>query len=205
MAAHLAPSLVRLRDEINRAFPYRDKASDGWLGDAAHAARKSDHNVNARGLVDALDTDVDDHDPRKDLRALLVKAAIKHPATNYVISNGKIYSRDHGFTERTYTGSNKHTKHVHVSILQTVAAEQHRRPWYLLTGGVPPSPQFRYTRLPLRVGDANGDVAHAQKRLRITVDGRFGPLTESAVKRFQAAHHLLTDGVIGPVTAKALG
>jgi murein L,D-transpeptidase YcbB/YkuD len=203
--AQLAPSLARLRDEINRAFPRRDKSSDGWLGDPAHQARPSDHNPNARGLVDALDTDVDDADPKRDLRALLVRAAIKHPATNYVISNGRIYSRKYGFAARDYTGANAHIKHVHISILQTTTAEQHKRPWYLLTGGTPPSAAYIYTHLPLRLGDANKDVAHVQKRLGITVDGKYGPKTEYAVRRFQTAHKLTVDGVVGPVTAKTIG
>lgn len=36
------------------------------------------------------------------------------------------------------------------------------------------------------------------------VDGDFGPLTERGVKEFQKAHHLVTDGVVGPVTWAAL-
>jgi peptidoglycan hydrolase-like protein with peptidoglycan-binding domain len=36
------------------------------------------------------------------------------------------------------------------------------------------------------------------------IDGRYGPLTEQAVRRFQAAHGLLTDGIAGPTTMAAL-
>ena len=35
------------------------------------------------------------------------------------------------------------------------------------------------------------------------IDGRYGPLTTGAVKRFQEAHDLIVDGVVGPATAEA--
>lgn len=49
-------------------------------------------------------------------------------------------------------------------------------------------------------------VRWIQRRLHVLgyhagpTDGLFGPLTEGAVTRFQADHHLATDGVAGPVT-----
>lgn len=205
MTVRLAPSLVRLRSEADKLFPNRDKGSDGWIGDAAHASRPGDHNPNSRDLVDALDLDVDDRDPNRDLRSLVLKAAIKHPATNYVISNGKIYKRSTGFKAETYTGPNAHIKHIHISILQTTTAEQHTRPWYLATGGVAPAAAYRWTHLNLKEGSRNVDVTHAQKRLGITADGVFGPATESAVRAFQRRKGLSVDGIVGPATAKALG
>lgn len=48
---------VTLRDQLNKAFPDRDKRSDGWIGDSAHQDRKSDHNPNDKGVVFALDVD----------------------------------------------------------------------------------------------------------------------------------------------------
>jgi peptidoglycan hydrolase-like protein with peptidoglycan-binding domain len=48
-------------------------------------------------------------------------------------------------------------------------------------------------------------VSAIQRRLGITADGVFGPLTERAVKRFQRRHGLVADGVVGPITRRALG
>jgi peptidoglycan hydrolase-like protein with peptidoglycan-binding domain len=44
-----------------------------------------------------------------------------------------------------------------------------------------------------RAGDSPGPI-----------DGRYGPLTERAVTRFQAAHGLQVDGIAGPITIAAL-
>jgi peptidoglycan hydrolase-like protein with peptidoglycan-binding domain len=43
-----------------------------------------------------------------------------------------------------------------------------------------------------------------QQALRISVDGVFGPETESAVRSFQSAHGLAVDGIVGPATIAAL-
>jgi hypothetical protein len=64
MAWRPAKSLIQLRDQINQIAPNRSKASDGTIGDAAHASRASDHNPWVRegdaGVVTAIDIT---HDP----------------------------------------------------------------------------------------------------------------------------------------------
>jgi putative chitinase len=58
----------------------------------------------------------------------------------------------------------------------------------------------------LRVGSTGQDVKRMQTALRIPSDGQFGPGTEAALKKWQAANGLTADGVAGPKTlAKLLG
>lgn len=47
---------------------------------------------------------------------------------------------------------------------------------------------------------ADADVALLQTIVGVTPDGLFGPNTQAAVKRFQAAHGLAADGIAGPKT-----
>ena len=62
----------------------------------------------------------------------------------------------------------------------------------------------------LKLGSNSGDVSRLQRELTAKgystrgVDGDFGKLTQAAVKRFQRAHGLEADGVVGPKTAKKL-
>jgi peptidoglycan hydrolase-like protein with peptidoglycan-binding domain len=44
-----------------------------------------------------------------------------------------------------------------------------------------------------------------QERLGVPADGQFGPVTERALKAFQARHRLVADGILGPETRAALG
>jgi len=65
--------------------------------------------------------------------------------------------------------------------------------------------------LPSPAGASRANVAALQSALTSLnlykgfVDGVRGPLTRSAVIRFQRRHHLLVDGIAGPQTRRALG
>ena len=135
---HLAPSLAQLRREINARWPNRDKSTDGSVGELSHAARASDHNPNSRRSVNAIDIDEDGIDAWG-----LVALLIADPRVYYVIYEGRIWQRKHGFVPRPYTGINAHRKHVHVSIIQSVAAEQNTAPWGIAkigaSSGIKPS------------------------------------------------------------------
>jgi hypothetical protein len=57
----------------------------------------------------------------------------------------------------------------------------------------------------LRKGDRGPAVAAVQRKLRLSADGVFGPLTHRAVRRFQRRRGLVVDGIVGPLTRRALG
>lgn len=131
-APYLAPALAQLRNEINEEHPHRDRSSDGWIGDADHAARVSDHNADpVTKVVRALDVDHDGIDKVK-----LRQTAFNSPRTEYVIQDWKIYRRATGFKAEKYTGTNGHTGHTHISIRHGSKWENDRRSWVYRNGGV---------------------------------------------------------------------
>jgi peptidoglycan hydrolase-like protein with peptidoglycan-binding domain len=67
-----------------------------------------------------------------------------------------------------------------------------------------PSPQAAAPRPTLRRG-AKGDlVKWLQARVGVRADGDFGPGTEAAVRRFQRAHDMVPDGIVGPKSWRVL-
>lgn len=116
MAWRLAYSLDTLRSQVNAAWPNRSKVSDGTIGDSSHASQPSDHNMNAAGVVCALDLT---HDPAHgfDAHALADRLRVnRHPNLKYIISNRRIAGDWTGWNWRSYSGSNPHDKHIHISV-----------------------------------------------------------------------------------------
>jgi len=112
----LAGSLTRLRGQINDAYQNRNKASDGTIGDAAHAATDSDHNPNAQGVVTAFDVT---HDPANglDIAALAEQiVSSKDPRVKYLIRNREILIPANGWRWTPYSGADPHTSHLHISV-----------------------------------------------------------------------------------------
>lgn len=133
---YLAECLVELFREVDARWPQRDRGTDGWVGDASHQARVSDHNPDwsAGGVVRADDIDKDGIDVPELLAALTGDSRVE-----YVIHNRRMmrsYSKTiDGHTYEPwewapYYGDNPHTGHVHVSIKHARSAETNTAAWF---------------------------------------------------------------------------
>jgi endonuclease G len=137
-AWRVAKSLLALRRQVDARAPRRSKASDGTIGDAAHAARDSDHNPwvrdGAMGVVTAMDIT---HDPANGCDAGALAESIlasRDARVKYVIFNRRIASSYAtggvaAWTWRPYSGTNPHSKHIHLSVLPEKAAFDSEAAW----------------------------------------------------------------------------
>ena len=131
MSWRLAESLKRLREQINAAYPNRDRTSDGSIGDTSHSARKSDHNPNPAGVVCAIDIDrdlLDDHDAREIVNAL---QASKDKRIKYIIFERQITVKGDVTQWKPYAGANAHNHHVHISVSSDPALYDNRDDWQI--------------------------------------------------------------------------
>jgi len=113
----LARSLVTFRAQLDAAFPGRSTKSDGWIGDAAHAARgnawTSQHNPNDDDVVCALDV-TEDLAAGLDCQRLMDELdASNDPRIYYLIHDWRIDNSDD--TRTVYGGPNGHVVHLHLS------------------------------------------------------------------------------------------
>jgi peptidoglycan hydrolase-like protein with peptidoglycan-binding domain len=140
MAWVVVPNLEELRDQMNKRFPKRDKASDGSIGDTSHKASSSSHNPDKTGNPEHRDGDSKDEVRARDFDADLKDAGgvtmemvVQHlvklaragrlPHLRYIIFNKRIWHKSDGFKTRSYTGKNLHTQHMHVNSDFTQAAD----------------------------------------------------------------------------------
>jgi hypothetical protein len=121
-----AASLLTLRDQINKLASKRSTADDGFIGDANHAARTSDHNPWIQDgqayVVSAFDVT---HDPNGGCDAGHIAESLaqsKDKRIKYLIWNGRISNSEQvgsspAWTWRQYHGPNRHEHHIHISVL----------------------------------------------------------------------------------------
>jgi hypothetical protein len=138
MTWRIAKSLEKLRHQIDAKFPGRSKASDGGIGDAAHATRDSDHNpwvVDGNvGVVTARDFTCDPNDGA-DTEALAEKLRLgRDMRIKYVIYKGRMFSSYKAgsvapWAWRPYTGKNPHNHHFHISVQPEKARYDSEAEW----------------------------------------------------------------------------
>jgi hypothetical protein len=133
--AKLVLAAVTLKKQLNKRFPKRDTASDGWLPDAAHQARMSDHNPDADGWVHALDIDHNfgkPGDAQKFANQLITYARTNQLGSTrlkYVCYNKMIASGTYESAFWTWRPNPNHETHIHVSF--TTSAQTDGRPFPL--------------------------------------------------------------------------
>jgi hypothetical protein len=119
MKPRLSKSIIQLREQIDDAFPDRDRRSDsGAYSDARHQTRKSDHNADVDGWVRAWDCSralSEGRDVMPDLVDQIRIYAKKHGRFSYIIFDEKIASPILNWKWRKYRGINPHKKHAHFS------------------------------------------------------------------------------------------
>lgn len=145
MAWRNCTASVRLVEEVNQRWPNRSRVSDGTVGDAAHATRSSDHNpwliLRGEGIVRARDITANGIDAPWLAEFLRQRGQAGDPRLRgggYIIFNRRITTSDwRGW--KTYTGTNPHTSHVHVSFSQAPSGFDSANAW----GITNPSPTPR--------------------------------------------------------------
>lgn len=200
----LAPALVDLIAEVDETWPGRPTGSDGSIGDTAHSNRQSEHNPNDHGLVTAVDI-------TKKSAAMMTRirqAAVADDRVWYVIHDGSIWSRTHGFKKAPYQGSNPHRQHMHISLRQTADAAKDG-PWGIADAPTPaalrpatePEPETDRV-LPVLLRDDRHELVRVLQRFLgvAPTTEHFGPATERAVRDYQRRQGLVVDGVVGPKT-----
>lgn len=213
-----AYSLTTLLSQINAKFPYRDKASDGGIGDTAHSERVSDHNPDSTGVYHARDFD---HDPDSngldcyDLKRELI--ASWDNRIKYIIFMRRIWYAS-SRTEVYYDGVNAHDHHLHLSVVGGALGDDDRR-WNLpFLGGASPTPE----PVPwpggtyCAYGDRNSRVLRLQQHMTTVYRGYnpynptgfYGDQTKAGIAEFQDRVGITgpdADGtIVGPKTMSKL-
>ena len=118
------PAAIAVLRQATALKPKRKKISDGLLPSAAHMKQSptSDHNT---GLAVDLT-----HDPENGIDCVDIFEKLKEDKrVKYLIFQGKIWSKEKSkLGNRRYTGSNSHSKHLHISIHSACSTDT--SPWF---------------------------------------------------------------------------
>ena len=118
------PAAIAVLRQATALRPKRKKASDGLLPSVAHKKQSptSDHNT---GLAVDLT-----HDPENGIDCVTIFEKLKEDErVSYLIFQGKIWSKEKSkLGNRRYTGSNSHSKHLHISIRSACSTDT--SPWF---------------------------------------------------------------------------
>jgi hypothetical protein len=192
-AAFLVPCLVQLRAEFNQQNPGRDKGADGWIGDAAHATRPSDHNPDAEGRVLAIDIDATGPWPRGNdigdyaefLRQRQNSGADSR--LEYIIHNRHMCSRSSSWEWQAYTGDDPHINHAHFSARHDHSGQDTASAWQLGEVGIVAHDPLDTTDAQTvwtkggadAQNNASGYATGLRKQTTAVVDPRFDSLDEA--------------------------
>ncbi|MGB7981197.1 MAG: peptidoglycan-binding protein [Candidatus Nanopelagicales bacterium] len=213
-----APSLLKLRKEIDARWPGRSRASDGVIGDLRHSGTRNSHNpvgtatgprVGTRGAVHAMDITASGINVQSVLNAVIGDSRVW-----YVIHGGRIWSRTYGWTARRQAGD-PHTTHIHINLRedsQTASrtAENDTRSWF---GSAPTQPAISAPGAGVSL--SSDQVRIIQKALikkGFTIPagatGMYGAQTAAAMAAFQRSQGWRgsqADGGVGPESLRRLG
>lgn len=124
IAKKAAPAAIAVLRQATALWPKRKRLSDGLLPSIAHQKQNpsSDHNT---GLAVDLT-----HDPKNGVDCAIIFEKLKEDErVSYLIFQGKIWSREKAKQgNRKYVGSNRHDKHLHISILDNSGNDT--SPWF---------------------------------------------------------------------------
>ena len=118
------PAAIAVLRQATAIKPSRKKASDGLLPSAAHINQNPDSDHNTGYAVDLT------HDPINGIDCKDIFEKLKEDKrVKYLIFQGKIWSKEKAKQgNRIYTGSNQHTKHLHISINDGMGNDT--SPWF---------------------------------------------------------------------------
>ena len=109
LVTRATPAAIAVLRQATALRPKRKKASDGLLPSAAHLKQSPNSDHNTGYAVDLT------HDPENAIDCVEMFVRLQEDKrVKYLIFQGKIWSQKNGVY--SYTGSNPHNKHLHISI-----------------------------------------------------------------------------------------